>query len=165
MSTNARIGFLESGTRRIRSVYHHWDGYPAWLGKTLMQRYPTMKDAQQLVSQRDMSTCWTDKDWSGDPMTPGPLTYQMRGDSVALPLWSSDLREYCQAGLNCGAEYVYVYEARKGWRCWEYVYCDHHELECAWIEVKDLQTNPDYQPDPEPTGADVIRQSLLRSSK
>ena len=31
MSTNSRIGLrLEDGS--ILSVYHHWDGYPEWLG-------------------------------------------------------------------------------------------------------------------------------------
>ena len=31
MSTNARIGIkLEDGS--ILSAYHHWDGYPEWLG-------------------------------------------------------------------------------------------------------------------------------------
>ena len=34
MATRARIGLkLEDGS--IISAYHHWDGYPEWLGVTL----------------------------------------------------------------------------------------------------------------------------------
>ena len=40
MATRARIGLkLEDGS--IISAYHHWDGYPEWLGVTLKEHYNT----------------------------------------------------------------------------------------------------------------------------
>ena len=35
MSTRARIGLLLPDDLSVLSVYHHWDGYPEWLGVTL----------------------------------------------------------------------------------------------------------------------------------
>ena len=34
MATRARLGYVLSDDS-IVSVYHHWDGYPEWLGVTL----------------------------------------------------------------------------------------------------------------------------------
>ena len=37
MATRSRIGIqIEGG---IVSAYHHWDGYPEWLGVTLNQNF------------------------------------------------------------------------------------------------------------------------------
>jgi len=40
MSTRARIGILLKDLS-VESVYHHWDGYPEWLGVTLQEHYNT----------------------------------------------------------------------------------------------------------------------------
>ena len=40
MSTRARIGLLQEDLS-VLSVYHHWDGYPEWLGVTLKEQYNT----------------------------------------------------------------------------------------------------------------------------
>ena len=43
MATRARIGLkLEDGS--IISAYHHWDGYPEWLGVTLKEHYNKRED-------------------------------------------------------------------------------------------------------------------------
>ena len=43
MATRARIGLkLDDGS--IISAYHHWDGYPEWLGVTLKEHYNTKED-------------------------------------------------------------------------------------------------------------------------
>ena len=39
MSTRSRIGIQVDGG--IVSAYHHWDGYPQWLGVTLNKYYNT----------------------------------------------------------------------------------------------------------------------------
>ena len=38
MATRARIG-LELKDGSVLSVYHHWDGYPEWLGRILKTHY------------------------------------------------------------------------------------------------------------------------------
>ena len=53
MSTNARIGIkLEDGS--ILSAYHHWDGYPEWLGRILKQHYNTKEKVAELIDGGNM---------------------------------------------------------------------------------------------------------------
>jgi len=40
MATRSRIGLLLE-TGYVLSVYHHWDGYPQWLGVTLREKFNT----------------------------------------------------------------------------------------------------------------------------
>ena len=59
MSTNARIGIkLEDGS--ILSAYHHWDGYPEWLGVTLKTQYNKKEKVAELIDGGNMSNCWSD---------------------------------------------------------------------------------------------------------
>ena len=61
MSTRARIGLkLEDGS--ILSAYHHWDGYPEWLGVTLKEHYDTREKIAKLLDGGNMSSCWSDND-------------------------------------------------------------------------------------------------------
>ena len=62
MSTNARIGIkLEDGS--ILSAYHHWDGYPEWLGVVLKTRYETKEKVAELIDGGNMSSCWSDNEF------------------------------------------------------------------------------------------------------
>ena len=62
MSTNARIGIkLEDGS--ILSAYHHWDGYPEWLGVILKTRYETKEKVAELIDGGNMSSCWSDNEF------------------------------------------------------------------------------------------------------
>ena len=59
MGTRARIGLkLDDGS--ILSVYHHWDGYPEWLGVTLKEHYNTKEQIAELIDGGNMSSCWSD---------------------------------------------------------------------------------------------------------
>jgi len=48
MSTRSRIGILLPDDS-ILSVYHHWDGYPEWLGVTLEEHFNTYEKASELI--------------------------------------------------------------------------------------------------------------------
>ena len=62
MGTRSRIGIeLKDGS--ILSAYHHWDGYPEWLGKTLVEQYNSKEKASELIDGGDMSCCWSDSLW------------------------------------------------------------------------------------------------------
>jgi len=52
MSTNAMIGFSQSG---VKAVYSHWDGYPTEMGRNLNKFFPTLQDAKALVQGGDLS--------------------------------------------------------------------------------------------------------------
>ena len=45
MATRSRIG-IELSDGSILSVYHHWDGYPTWLGRILNTHYNTREKVE-----------------------------------------------------------------------------------------------------------------------
>ena len=62
MATRARIGLkLEDGS--IISAYHHWDGYPEWLGVTLKEQYNTKEKIAKLIDGGNMSSCYSDNEY------------------------------------------------------------------------------------------------------
>ena len=62
MATRSRIGIeLQDGS--ILSSYHHWDGYPSWLGRILEANYNTKEKVSALIDGGDMSSCWNDTVW------------------------------------------------------------------------------------------------------
>jgi hypothetical protein len=59
MATRSRIGIeLKNGS--VLSVYHHWDGYPEWLGRILKTHYNDRQKVAELIDGGDMSLCWTE---------------------------------------------------------------------------------------------------------
>ena len=65
MATRARLGYVLSDDS-IVSVYHHWDGYPEWLGVTLNEHYNTDDKVRELIDGGNMSSCWSDSDFDYD---------------------------------------------------------------------------------------------------
>jgi len=59
MSTRSRIGILLPDDS-ILSVYHHFDGYPEWLGVTLEEHFNTYDKVAELIDGGNMSNCWSD---------------------------------------------------------------------------------------------------------
>ena len=54
MATRSRIGIeLKDGS--VLSAYHHWDGYPQWLGRILNTHYNSREQAAELIDGGDMS--------------------------------------------------------------------------------------------------------------
>jgi hypothetical protein len=114
LGTRARIGLkLEDGS--ILSVYHHWDGYPEWLGRILKTHYNGKSLAAELIDGGDMSVCWTDERWdnSGVKGVYGPQYYSQRGEDCP-PRLDSSLVEY----LADGEEYAYLF-ANGEWQCYD----------------------------------------------
>ena len=124
MATRSRIG-LELKDGSILSVYHHWDGYPAWLGRILTTHYNAKSLAEELIDGGDMSCCWTKDRWTGKQIDKyvmenneveeyGPQYYSQRGDDCP-PRLDADLCEYLLPAN--GEEYHYVF--RNGeWVCY-----------------------------------------------
>ena len=54
MATRSRIG-LELADDAVLSVYHHYDGYPQWLGVTLRQKINTIEKVAELLDGGDIS--------------------------------------------------------------------------------------------------------------
>lgn len=53
MSTNSAIGVVVNG--KIKSVYCHWDGYPTFVGKLLVENYDQAK-ATLLIAEGSISS-------------------------------------------------------------------------------------------------------------
>jgi hypothetical protein len=113
MGTRARIG-LELQDGSVLSVYHHWDGYPSWLGRILTTHYNTKESVSDLIDGGDMSCCWTKQRWDQkeEDDNYGPQYYSQRGEECP-PRYDETVKKF----LDSGEEYGYVF--RKGqWVCY-----------------------------------------------
>ncbi len=123
MATRSRIG-LELKNGSILSVYHHWDGYPEWLGRILTTHYNTRAKAAELIDGGDMSSAWTNAGFNNETVEQGPLYYSQRGDNCP-PRLDADLCEYLLP--NNSEEYAYVF--RNGeWVCYNMNQFDDSKL-------------------------------------
>ena len=118
MSTNARIGYVLSDDS-IVSVYHHWDGYPEWLGVTLREHYNTDEKVRELIDGGDMSSCYSDNEYDNEKQDwvkrdPAPSYYSERGED-APPRHSQTLTELAE--IDCGEEFVYLWFMGE-WNCY-----------------------------------------------
>ena len=126
MSTNSRIG-IRLPDDSILSVYHHWDGYPEWLGVTLKQQYNTREKVEELIDGGNMSSCYSDNTWDIDvKCDPRPLYYTERGESLDdnAPKLSKNEKEYLVTTDKCCGEFAYIFELNNTWRCIELRFWD-----------------------------------------
>ena len=117
MATRSRIGIeLKDGS--ILSAYHHWDGYPQWLGRILNTHYNSKQKVADLIDGGDMSSCWSDDVWGKDRTDGnkyGPEYYSARGEDCP-PRYDTDLCEYLLPDNS--EEYSYVFRNGK-WVCYD----------------------------------------------
>ena len=115
MATRARIG-LELADGSVLSSYHHWDGYPEWLGRILKTHYNSKNAAAELIDGGDMSSCWTvaEDDNIVDVDKYGPEYYSQRGEDCP-PRLDADLCEYLLPDNS--EEFAYVFRSGE-WVCY-----------------------------------------------
>ena len=126
MGTRSRIG-IQLSDDSILSVYHHWDGYPSWLGRILETHYNTREKVAELIDGGDMSSCWSDSLW-GKKLPEGkyaPEYYSLRGEDCP-PRLDKNLVEY----ISDGEEYAYIFNRDGVWIC-----VDRHEFDDQEPEV------------------------------
>ena len=130
MATRARIG-LELKDGSVLSVYHHWDGYPEWLGRILKTHYNAKSLVEELIDGGDMSCCWTDERWndSGKKGVYGANYYSYRGEDCP-PRINKNLSEYLTQDAE---EFAYVYTQSEGWLCYDT--CDWHDSYLEGVEI------------------------------
>ena len=108
MATRSRIG-IQLKDDSVLSVYHHWDGYPEWLGKQLMEHYNTRDKVTELIDGGDMSVCLTD---DGEP---SPQYYSLRGEDCP-PRLDDSIFEFIK-DKNNNEEYAYIWSLNNEWKC------------------------------------------------
>ena len=129
MATRSRIGIeLKNGS--VLSVYHHYDGYPEWLGRVLKTHYNTRQQVAELIDGGDMSSCWTDERWDSETKVQeyGPQYYSQRGEDCP-PRLDKNLSEY----LQNNEEFGYIYTQSEGWLCYDT--CSWHETYLEGQEI------------------------------
>ena len=115
MATRARIG-IQFADDSVLSVYHHWDGYPEWLGRILKTHYNTKEKVAELIDGGDMSSCWTEDRWNSETKAQeyGPQYYSDRGEVNCYPYSHESLDDY----LSEGEEYAYLFSNGE-WVCYD----------------------------------------------
>ena len=130
MSTNARIALQLNG-EALLSVYHHWDGYPQWLGVTLNEKFNTREKVAELLDGGDMSSCDSDSVYDYEKKTfvkrdPEPEYYNDRGENTE-PRLDLNFDDYA-ANATSGEEFLYVFTLDHQWECYEI--CHDYDDQC-----------------------------------
>ena len=109
MSTRSRIGIkLEDGS--ILSAYHHWDGYPEWLGRILKQHYNTKEKVAELIDGGNMSSCWSDTifDYEKQEFVKRPPQPEYYGGDGERPRLSKNFTQFAFDSKD-GEEFLYLF--------------------------------------------------------
>ena len=123
MATRSRIG-IELSDGSVLSAYHHWDGYPEWLGRILRTHYNTKEKVAELIDGGDMSCCWT-----GENGNYQPEYYSAQGEDCP-PRLDANLQEYLTQGAE---EFAYVYTQSEGWLCYDT--CEWRDSYLEGVEI------------------------------
>ena len=115
MATRSRIGLRLAGDA-ILSVYHHWDGYPEWLGVTLRDKYTTKEQVAELLDGGDISCIDSDTDWDLKKCEPHVQYYNARGENTEPRLDQNE-----QDFFDNNEEYAYIFE-NGVWECYDLHY-------------------------------------------
>ena len=144
MSTRSRIGILLPDDS-ILSVYHHWDGYPEWLGMTLEEHFNTYEKASELIDGGNMSNCYYDEKYDVETNTytkidnPKPNYYG--GDDEA-PILSKNFDDFTR--IDSWQEYSYVFVKDR----WE-GYAISHKMDKNYEEIVSVNVRNVEIPEPE----------------
>ena len=115
MSTNARIGLLlQDGS--ILSAYHHWDGYPEWLGVTLKEQYNTREKIAELIDGGNMSSCYSDNvfDYEKQEFVKRDPQPEYYGGKDERPHLNVSFQKFLD-DTNAGEEFLYIFVNE----CWK----------------------------------------------
>tara|TARA_R100000781_G_C4078886_1_gene127030 strand:+ start:276 stop:677 length:402 start_codon:yes stop_codon:yes gene_type:complete len=127
MATRARIGLL-LGTEHVLSVYHHWDGYPSFLGVFLQQNYTTKEQIAELLDGGDISCIDSDTDWNNEKVDNHVQYYNDRGEKTE-PRLDLSVEDYIENENSICEEYAYLF-VNNEWKCYDL----HTKLE---VEIKE----------------------------
>jgi hypothetical protein len=117
MATRSRIG-IELSDGSILSAYHHWDGYPEWLGRILNTHYNSKELAAELIDGGDMSKCW------GEDKK--PEYFSQRGDNCPPRLDATLIDDYLLGENN--EEFAYLFTRYNKWVCYDMNQFDDSKL-------------------------------------
>ena len=113
MATRSLIGIkLEDNI--VKTIYCHWDGYPAHAGKLLVDNYSTPATITELMELGDLSSLAESPDqckaYHRDRNEPWGMV-EPRDVNAS---------EMVSVGKEYGVDYVYMYNENYEWECFDY---------------------------------------------
>ena len=133
MSTRSRIAIATTnGEQTIyKSIYCHLDRYPEGVGRTLELYYTTRKKIERLMKRGNLSVLkkkagrnkrfWRlfFKDTSYGCKGNTSFAYRDRGDKHTDAIKAVGIDQLRQQAQRCFAEYLYIWDDKRGWQCEE----------------------------------------------
>ena len=121
MATRSNIAIVNQD-KSISSIYCHWDGYPEYVGKLLLNYYTTSDIVNELLnlgnlSNLDKNVNPTDIHTFDKPQDGVCVAYgRERGEKDQEAIVFEDLGEFEDSASNSWADYQYLFEDGK----WSY---------------------------------------------
>lgn len=121
MATRSNIAIVNQD-KSISSIYCHWDGYPEYVGKLLLNHYTTSDIVNELLnlgnlSNLDKNVNPTDIHTFDKPEEGVCVAYgRERGEKDQEAIVFEDLGEFEDSASNSWADYQYLFEDGK----WSY---------------------------------------------
>ena len=121
MATRSNIAIVNQD-KSISSIYCHWDGYPEYVGKMLLNHYTTSDIVNELLklgnlSNLDKNLYSTDIHTFDKPEEGVCIAYgRERGEKDQEAIVFEDLGEFEDSASNSWADYQYLFEDGK----WSY---------------------------------------------
>ena len=104
-------------TEHVLSVYHHWDGYPSFLGVFLQQNYTTKEQIAELIDGGDISCIDSTTDWNNEKVDNYVQYYNDRGEKTE-PRLDLSVEDYIENKNGICEEYVYLF-VNNEWKCYD----------------------------------------------
>ena len=130
MATRSRIA-LQLTEDAFVSVYHHWDGYPEWLGVTLKKKFNTREKIAEVIDGGDISCIDSDSDWDRNKVENHVQYYNARGENTE-PKLHLNIDEY----FEIGEEYAYVFTLDHEWECYALSHSYNEDYERTGTNIK-----------------------------
>ena len=120
MATRSNIAIVNQN-KSISSIYCHWDGYPEYVGKILLNHYNNVDIINELLKLGNLSTLgenlYADGHTWAAPIEGVCVAYgRDRGEKGQEDIVFEDLGEFEDSASNSWADYQYLFDNGK----WSY---------------------------------------------
>ena len=112
MATRSRIGYIDPKDKSIKSVYCHYDGYPAYNGVILLAHYKTLDSVKALLENGNMSVL-------GASLDKCEFYSRDRGEKIEknMPVVDVTLQGFKNRFLDSDQEFAYLLDENGDWIC------------------------------------------------
>lgn len=114
MATRSAIGY-KTPEGKVRAIYAHWDGYPAGVGRTLVNHYQQARKICQLVELGDVSIVDAEigvqVDFDDRAAQEGQCVFygRDRGETGVETREFETVGDFVDHYTGAGSEYFYIY--------------------------------------------------------